>query len=467
MGLNSNIFIFLFLPIVVAIYYLFSYFKFNSKIHKIWLIITSLFIYATFGYINILILFSILIFNYLTGTLILKFCKKRSTLLLFLGIFFNISFWFLAKYSIQIFSIYNYIFKSFHKIPEWIIPIGFGIIIIQQLSYLIECYRKRITNNNILDYLNFSTFFPKLIAGPIMSYETFNKLQISNIYSINYQNISAGIYVFFYSFFIKVFFADTFGIIADKGFSLLSLNFVQAWIVALCNTFSIFFDISSYSGMAVGAALLFNIRLPDNFNNLFKANNVKEFWKKWHITFTDFFIKNIIDPILRWRNNVIIISIVTMIAFILMAIWHNLNIQFLLWGLLNAIPIILFFYFKKWNIKIYRSILFILFFIYFNFVWLLFTADNLSQAITVAIGMLSVKSIFLYYNEFYILWAVGANFIIVFMLILSWFIISKTKITEDMILSFKPSFKNLCILIFFIAICLLFNTERAFIYYGF
>lgn len=465
MGLNCNIFLFLYLPIIAVIYYILQNLKTGEKAGKIWLIVNSLFIYGGFGYINLIYLLILFLFNYITGSLILKYEKRYSDFWFISGIAINIVAWLIIKYTLPLLTVYNYVFKTYYHTQEWMIPVGYGIIIIQQIFYLIECKKKLIKQNNIIDYLTFSTFFPKLIAGPLISYTDFTSQFTKDSLKVNYKNIASALFVIFYCLFLKVVFADTFSNIVKNGFDSQSLNFVQAWVVALCNTFNIFFDIYAYSGMAAGIALLFNIKLPDNFNSPFKAQNIKDFWQRWHITFTSFFINNIAKPLTRKRKNIFTCSIALLFTFVIMGIWHKMNIQFVLWGLLNALAIIAFLMFK--NLKIPKIIRFIFMFVFLNFTWLLFTANGLSQALTVAEGMLSIKSIFIYYNEFYILWPIKANFIIVILLIVSWFIARKIKNTKNIIESFKPSLLNLCLLVLFIAISLLFNKENPFIYYGF
>jgi len=241
---NNNFFIFILLPIIVSIYYFIPIlFKYKGIYNKLWLILCSLFIYASFGYKGGAYLLLILAFNYCIGRLIIK--NKRISNILFLsGLIFNISIWLLIKNYLFIENSYNFIFNTYYKFQHWYVPVGWGMIILQQIYYLIECKRKIILSYNVIDYLTFSLFFPKLIAGPLVSYNNFIANFSKKTFYFNYKNISAALFIFFYGLFLKVFFADTFFVIVEKGFLSNSLNFVQAWVISLCNIFSIFFDIS-------------------------------------------------------------------------------------------------------------------------------------------------------------------------------------------------------------------------------
>lgn len=468
MYFNNNIFIFIFLPAIVLIYYLIPLlFKFKTEINKIYLIIISSLLFASINLMNIIYLLIIFLLNYLITQYLLKVKNiKISKFILFAGILLNVVLWLLIKNIAPLTEIYNFIFNSYYKIPVWLVPLGFGFIILQQIIYIVECYKQKYQHINLVDYLAFSTFFPKLIAGPLTSFSNFNKQFDTLTYKINFLNISKAIYIIFYSLFIKILFADTFATIANNGFNANSLNFFQAWVVSLCNILRIFFDISAYTGIAIGIALLFNIRLSDNFSYPFKATNIKEFWNRWHLTFSDFFTKAIANSIVKKRKNILIISTASFISFLLMGIWHNMNVKFVLWGFVNALAIIICILFEKMRIKLPRFISIILLFFFLNFMWLLFSVGNMSQFLIVASGMLSVKSIFLYYNEFYILWVIDANFIIIIMLAISYLIAVKNNF-NNIIDNFKPSLTKLSILIFFILFILLFNTEKSFIYYGF
>ncbi|NTW33202.1 MAG: MBOAT family protein [Bacteroidetes bacterium] len=376
-------------------------------------------------------------------------------------------FWIFIKYKILLTVTYNILFATYHDANQWIVPVGLGLITLQQISYLSECYKKRINNVNIVDYLVFSVFFPKLIAGPIMKFNDFiSHFKISD-FRINYYNVSLGLYVFSIGLFKKVIFADTFMHIASNGFGSVSLNFVQAWIVAISNTLGIFFDISGYTDMAVGIGLFFNIKLLSNFNYPFKAVNIKDYWVRWHTTFTGFFMNNIYEPITKKKKTWYRMAIGIFLAFLIMSFWHKLSIAIVVWGLLNASALVCFLVFEKLKIKIPDILAWLLTFVFLNICWLFFRAGNITDAFIIIKGMANIKSIFIFYNEYYILWAIGANFIIVLFLILGLYVVTKMKNVSDLSVGFIPTYGKLIITLILLIIGIIFNNNNTFIYYGF
>jgi alginate O-acetyltransferase complex protein AlgI len=465
MMINSNIFIFIILPLIVIIYYLLNFLFRQDRINRTWLILCSFLIYSSFGFSNLIYLLFSFIINFKAGQLILKKEKKLSTFILTAGIILNVCFWLLLKYKIQITIVYNLFFETYYKTPEWVMPLAFGLITIQQISYLIECHRKEIINNNAINYLTYSVFFPKLIAGPLIKFNSFNEQFRQTVHKVNYNNISAGLFIFFSGLFQKVIISDTFEIIVNNGFHCYSLNFAQAWIVSLCNLFYIYFDINAYTNMAIGTALFFNVRLPDNFNYPFKALNIKDFWSRWHITFTGFFMNNICVAQSKRKIHLVNYGILLLITFLAMSIWHKAALQMIIWGMLNASALIVFLVFRK--IKIPNLLSWVFTFSFLAVSWLFFSAQDISDAIMVIKGMLNFKSIFIYYNELYILWAIEANFIIVLLLIFCLYIVLKIKNTKAVLIDFKPSYKYLFLTVAYIITVLLFNSCNPFLYYGF
>ena len=467
MGINTNIFLFIYLPSVLIIYYLLSYLFASANINKIWIIGSSLLLYFFFCSSAIIYILISFIINFAAGFVIYKKENKFSKFIFFIAVIINIILWIYVKYHIELVNAYDLLYASYHKINTWIVPVGFGLITIQQISFLSDCHKKKISKINILDYLTFSSFFPKLIAGPIVPYNDFILYLNFPNFKIYFKNISLGLYLFFIGLFLKVILADTFITIADNGITSHSLNFVQSWVTALCNTFGIFFDISGYTYMAIGLGLFFNIKLPNNFKYPFKALNIREYWERWHITFTSFFANNILEPIVgkKKENSSYVIGVIAM--FLTMSVWHKLNLPIIVWALINAFALITFSIFKKIRFKTPDPIAWLATFGFINISWLFFRAENLKGALMVFSGMTNIKTLFVYYNEFYILWGIGANFIIVLLLILSFYIVAKMKNVKDISDNFILSYRTLFITILLVIFSIAFNSANPFIYYGF
>jgi len=464
MEVLTNSIICLLLPAVIAFYYILDYFLKSETIKKGWLILCSFAFYFYLTHSNIKYLVLSLVLNFIAGKLLIKKKLKLSKPFYLGAIVINSILFIFVKYRIEVTDTYSFLFASYNSLNQWIVPIGFGMITIQQISYLRQCYDAEIKEVSIIDYLHFSTFFPKLIAGPITSYHTFI---VTNKNVVNYRNISLGIYAFFIGLGQKVLFADTFLTIADRGLSCHSLNFVQAWVTVLCNTFGIYFNINGYTSMAIGIGLCFNIILPFNFNYPFKAPNIRDFWEKWHISFTQFFTKTLLLPIAGNKQRLLSYSIGIIITFFVMSLWHKIGFPIIIWGVLNAFSLIVFSFFNKLNVRLPKRLSWLITFAFINVCWIFFRTENITQSIIVISGLMNIKGLFLYYNEFYILWGIGANFMIVLLLIIGLIVVLKMKNISDIIENYKPSFKILLITIVLIIVSLSYNKAYPILYYGF
>lgn len=291
---NSYEFIFLFLPVMF-----FGYFYLTSKRliigSKAWLVGGSLFFYGWWNVLYLpLILVSMLV-NYAIGTSLPKIEKeggkhpsKRS--LLTVGIIFNVGLLGYFKYTDFLLENFNGIFGSDVPLPHIVLPLAISFFTFQQIAYLVDSYRNETKEYDLLNYALFVTFFPQLIAGPIVHHKEMMP-QFSSKWNLvkNYRNIALGLFIFSIGLFKKVVIADTFAKWATQGFDQApTLNFFEAWATSLSYTFQLYFDFSGYTDMAIGAALLFNIKLPINFNSPYKARNIQDFWRRWHITLSRF-----------------------------------------------------------------------------------------------------------------------------------------------------------------------------------
>lgn len=467
MPFNSYEFILLFLPITFFLYFLFN--KFNLiKISQIFLIIASIFFYSFGSFYSLGAILISIFFNYLIGFYLFQTKKK---LLLITGIVLNILFLILFKYHQQILELWNLLKGTYHTIPKFnLLTISF--VTFQQIIYLVESYKGRGVEKDFLNYLFFITFFPKVIAGPLIQYNKItSQLSSENTKKIDYNNISKGLFIFFLGLFQKVMLADVFAIWADIGFDkTLSLNFVQAWIVSLSFTFQIYFDISGYSLMAIGSALLFNIKLPFNLNIPYKSYNILEFWEKWFITLTQFFNHYVYIP-LKGKNSSSAFGGLfwLLITFLIVSLWHDLNLTFIFWGLLQVIGISIFYLWKKVCAKggLPRWLTWFITFNFINFSWIFFRANNLIEAKKIISGMLNITTLFKYYNEIYILWALNANFVTIIYLFLCFFMLFKLKSSNEYINNFQVNKKYLILTVIMAILSLIFLTERHFIYYRF
>ena len=387
---NSYEFIFVFLPITF-----FIFFYLNEKrlivASKAFLVFASLFFYAWWNVIYLPLILISMIFNYTIGKNLTD--SKNKKFLLTFGIVVNILLLAYFKYSDFFIQNINLITHSHIHLLHLALPLAISFFTFQQISYLVDSYKNETKEYNFLNYALFVTFFPQLIAGPIVHHKEmmpqFSK--ISNL-AKNYRNIALGLFIFTIGLFKKVVIADSFAFWANAGFDeATTLNFLEAWITSLSYTFELYFDFSGYTDMAIGVALLFNIKLPINFNSPYKAVSIQDFWRRWHITLSRFLRDYIYIPLggnrlgeFRVYNNL-------MITFLIGGLWHGAGWTFVFWGFLHGLALIIHRIWQKVNIKLNN---FIAWFITFNFInisWVFFRAKTWDDAIKVLKGMFTLK----------------------------------------------------------------------------
>lgn len=265
MYFNSFVFIFLFLPITFIGYFLLNR---NHLLvaARVFLSFASLFFYAYFK-VEYLVLILISIFiNFVIGNILSTKRLKYRKGILFLGVFLNLASLAYYKYTNFFIDNVNAFFRVSVDIPKILLPLAISFFTFQQIAYLVDSYKRETKEYDFINYVLFVTFFPQLIAGPIVHH----KEMMPQFYSkrakfINYANVANGLYFFILGLAKKVIIADYLALIVEPGFSNpKSLDLIHAWITSLSYTFQLYFDFSGYCDMAIGIALLFNIRLPLN-----------------------------------------------------------------------------------------------------------------------------------------------------------------------------------------------------------
>ncbi|MCM1188746.1 MAG: MBOAT family protein [bacterium] len=333
---NSYIFIFIFLPLAFSGYFLLNHIK-RYPAAKFFLVSMSLWFYAYF-HINYLwiILFSIGI-NYLCHRLILR--GRHSRAILVCGVFANVGLLFYFKYFHFLMENINALFHADFSLPEILLPLGISFFTFQQIAFLADSAGGKISRQKLLDYALFVTFFPQLIAGPIVSHDEmlpqFNDMSKKRIQA---ENVYRGLRLFVLGLGKKVLLADTFGQAVNWGFRYYTvLDGLNTFLVILFYTFQIYFDFSGYCDMARGIGCLFNIRIPVNFLSPYKAKNISEFWDRWHITLTRFFTRYIYIPLGGSRKGLLRACVNVLLVFLISGIWHGAGWTYVIWGLLHGV----------------------------------------------------------------------------------------------------------------------------------
>ena len=392
MQFNSFIFILLFLPLTVTLYYTLN--KINDTVGKIVLLIASIIFYAYTDRVTLIVLGISLVLNY-GFALAIANAKKWRSFYLFTPIVINIGILLYFKYLNFVIENVNHFFMKSIPLKEMILPIGISFFTFQQIAYMVAVYRKEIEKNNILDYLVYILYFPKILMGPLTEPTDFMaQINDTTLKKVNLDNIVCGIKIFSFGLFKKVMLADVFAKAVTWGYTNIDIATSMDWIlVMLFYTFEIYFDFSGYSDMAVGTSLMLNIKLPINFDSPYKAISIRDFWKRWHISLTKFFTKYIYIPLGGSKKGIFFTYVNTMIVFLISGIWHGANWTFIVWGILHGALSIFDRIFDKYQKKICKPIRWICTFIVINILWLLFRSDSINQWLDIIAKIISFPNL--------------------------------------------------------------------------
>ena len=377
---NSYIFLFLFLPLCLLAYFLCNR-KVGYRAGLVVLSVMSLVFYAYDHIQYLLILVLSILVNWFISRIIIRLEERPSKIILMIGIVANILPLFYFKYLNFVLFNFNRIVATDFQIEQIILPLGISFYTFQQISYLVDTYRGETKKYNFLEYTAFVSFFPQLVAGPIVLHkEIIPQFRQIEKKKFNSDSLANGLYVLAVGLFKKVILADTFGEAVAWGFShVADLSSMDIIIVMLSYTFQIYFDFSGYSDMAIGIARMFNIDIPRNFNSPYKATSIREFWDRWHMTLTRFLREYIYFPLGGSRKGRKRTYINIIIIYIVSGIWHGASWTFILWGIVHGIASVLNRIFKKTWERMHVAFQWLVTFCFLNISWLIFRADSVSQ----------------------------------------------------------------------------------------
>lgn len=336
---SSLVFIFMFLPITLVLYYAIP--KKHVNIRNMILLLMSLLFYSWGEPKYILLMLFSIILNYMLGLLIDKYTEIKKIILV-VGIIINIVLLAYFKYIGLLINTFNNIVNINLSVPNIIMPIGISFYTFQILSYIIDVFRKKVkVQKNIFTLATYVALFPQLIAGPIVRYETIEKeLKLRDESLDNFTN---GLRRFIIGLSKKVIIANNVAIFADIVFDgdLSSFGTISVWLALVCYTLQIYFDFSGYSDMAIGLGKMFGFNFLENFNYPYIADSVTDFWRRWHISLSSWFRDYVYIPLggnrvsnIKWLRNILIVWCLT-------GLWHGANWNFILWGLFYGIILIL------------------------------------------------------------------------------------------------------------------------------
>lgn len=381
MVFSSTVFIFYFLPAVLILYFCCS---FSRTLQNLVLLIVSLVFYAYGEPVNIILLLASILINTLAGYLVSRGSEKRRKIYLIFTVAVNLGILFVFKYLGFVSGIFAQLIKG---VPEFSIalPIGISFFTFQSISYVVDVYRGESKPANPLTVGLYISFFPQLIAGPIIRYDTVED-QIRNR-KCSFEKFTVGMSRFAIGVIKKALLANTFASLADNifnwssiGSDLYSVPVTLAWLGSISYTLQIYYDFSAYSDMAIGLALCFGFVYPENFNYPYAADSISDFWKRWHISLTDWFRKYVYFPLggSRVENRDTMVRNL-FVVWLLTGIWHGANWTFLFWGLFYFV-IQLAERFFKYPEKMGKAFRHIYTLLIVNFAWVVFRANDLYQA---------------------------------------------------------------------------------------
>lgn len=398
---NSYIFILAFLPICLAGFYLL-----RSRVPvaaKIWLISMSLWFYGYFNVNYLVIMLFSIGFNYVIFRILKATANSKRKAVFIAGIVINLAVLFYFKYFDFFIDNCNALLGTEMPLRNILLPLGISFFTFQQVGFLADTYRGEIKECAFVDYALFVSFFPQLIAGPIVNYdEMIPQFKAIGVKEFDFDRFLRGIYIFILGMGKKVLIADTFGGAVDFAYANLAygINSTEALLAILFYTLQLYFDFSGYCDMAIGLGLLLGIDIPVNFNSPYKAKNIIDFWKRWHITLSRFFTKNIYIPLGGNRKGKVRMYINLFIVFFLSGLWHGAGWNFILWGSMHGILYVLTrmyeriktakgkakdgktFIRSKHNATavLWRGISVLLTFVFVNIAWVFFRASGTGEA---------------------------------------------------------------------------------------
>ena len=400
-------FIFAYLPISFLVYFWLNHRRLIIA-GKVWLVASSLFFYAYWDVKYLPLILGSIFLNFAIGTGLAQAYQQshrdeqkphhgvNRKVVLTTGIVANLLLLGYYKYTDFLLGNVNAVFGTAHALPHIVLPLAISFFTFTQIVYLVDSYRGETAEYDFLNYSLFVTFFPHLIAGPIVHHRQIMP-QFASRWTLmrRNSNILKGLFIFAIGLFKKVVIADSFAVWADAGFDGgQTLGFFAAWATSLSYTFQLYFDFSGYCDMAIGASLLFNIWLPINFNSPYKALDIQDFWRRWHITLSSFLRDYLYIPLGGNRSSEYRTYLNIFITFVLGGLWHGATWMFVIWGAMHGCALGIHRLWKNFGWPMPKFLAWLLTFVFVNVAWVFFRAKTLGDAVRVLREMVDFRSVF-------------------------------------------------------------------------
>jgi D-alanyl-lipoteichoic acid acyltransferase DltB (MBOAT superfamily) len=440
----------------------------------VWLIAASLFFYGWWNPAYVGLLIGSILVNYSFGSALAledeRKTRTRKKAILILGVAFNLCLLGYFKYANFFLTTINKLAGSEWSMGSIILPLGISFFTFTQIAYLVDAFKGEVKERNLVHYALFVTYFPHLIAGPILHHkEIMPQFSRRSVYNFNYGNIAVGLTVFSLGLFKKVVLADSIAPLAQTVFDAASkgqaLTFIEAWSGGISYALQLYFDFSGYSDMAIGLSKLFGVSIPLNFYSPYKAVNIIEFWRRWHISLSRFLMDYLYIPLGGKRLGTVRRYLNVMITMFLGGLWHGAGWTFIAWGFLHGFYLVIN---QVWHAlrrylghDLKNSILMgrisarVVTFTAVVIAWVLFRSDTIDSACAVYRGMLGMNGFilpeqWLHYSGMFGIWlskhgvlfgatpftkALQAPFLIALLISIAWFFPN----TQQFMQKFEPA----------------------------
>jgi alginate O-acetyltransferase complex protein AlgI len=395
MPFNSFLFLFLFLPVVLTLYYA----RFDGLKPKVFILLVSLVSYSIVQVRTLPLLILSILFNWAIARQMRNPSAPRKAWLI-AGLTANIGILCWFKYLGFIFGNLAAVTGIRYHVPQMLWPLGISFFTLQQIMYLVDCYEELIPANGLVEHGAFVSFFAYITAGPITrSHQVVPQLQSQEIRQIDFDRMARAIMLFLIGLTKKTVLADNLALVGSTlppG----PISFLDNWLEVIAYALQIYFDFSGYSDMAKAVALMFNVDIPSNFNTPFRALSVTEFWQRWHITLTRFITTYLYTPMMRSvRKATLPVSVAaTITAMFICGLWHGGAWTYVIWGTLHGVALGFNQVWKRYKLKLPGVPAWVCTFIFLNIGFAFFRAPDVPSALTTVAAMFGwgVKGSFLH-----------------------------------------------------------------------
>ncbi len=460
-------FLLFFLPAVLILYFALNSMGFN-RIGK-WTLVFASFFFYWYGSHSFLIYFiASVLFNYVSGFVLGKMHnrginKNYTVIFLVFAILANVIFLGYFKYLDFLFENINLFIGNKLELPHIILPIGISFYTFQLIAYVVDSYRGMTSDYDFLDYLLFITFFPQLIVGPIVHHkDTVPQFENKANQKINFDNISVGLFLFMLGAVKKLYLADPLTEWSQAAFNHVeNMGMFNAWMNSVSYTISYYFDLSAYADMAIGTGRMFNIIIPINFNSPYKARNFADYWRRWHITLSNFLGDYIFRGIFKKGDKSHKFYLGIFITFLVSGMWHGAGWNFIVWGIINGLFVMSAHFMKRKGWQFPLIIAWALTFLGAVLMRILFVSTKLSDALKVFITLVDI-------NKFDFITVLKGNKHQILLCIIGFIITVALPNSNQIAEKFKTNYKFLAITIVLIVAALLsMNKVGPFLYFQF